>query len=119
MTRSEWNSGYGNLVEIRHPNGYVTRYGHLSRRLVQAGQHVRIDQEIGRVGHTGLATGPHLHFEVLVNGEQRNSLTLFKGMSGLPVAKAETDTFARLRDALMAKLNGIGQNTATSLAVVH
>jgi murein DD-endopeptidase MepM/ murein hydrolase activator NlpD len=119
VTRSEWSSGYGNLIEIRHPNGYVTRYGHLSRRLVHAGERVKIDQEIGRVGHTGLATGPHLHFEVLINGEQRNSLTAFKGSSGLPIAKTEADTFAHLRDALLAKLNAIGRNTATTLAAVQ
>ena len=115
VLRSEWSNGYGNLIEIRHMNGYITRYGHLSQKFVKAGQRVKIDQRIGLVGHTGLATGPHLHFEVLVNGEQRNALTLFRGLSGLPVAKAETDTFARLRDALMAQLNTIGHNTASSL----
>jgi murein DD-endopeptidase MepM/ murein hydrolase activator NlpD len=119
VLRSGWSDGYGNLIEIRHPNGYVTRYGHLSKRLVRAGERVKIDEVIGRVGHTGLATGPHLHFEVLVNGEQRNSLTLFRHMSGLPIAKAEADTFAHLRDAMLAKLNGIASNTATSLASVH
>jgi murein DD-endopeptidase MepM/ murein hydrolase activator NlpD len=118
VLRSEWSNGYGNLIEIRHPNGYVTRYGHLSRRLVNAGQHVKIDQEIGKVGHTGLATGPHLHFEVLVNGEQRNSLTAFKGSSGLPIAKSEIDTFAQLRDQLLTRLNAIGRNTATTLAAL-
>jgi murein DD-endopeptidase MepM/ murein hydrolase activator NlpD len=119
VLRSEMTSGYGNLIEVRHTNGYITRYGHLSKRLVQAGQRVKIDQKIGEVGHTGLATGPHLHFEVLVNGEQRNAVTLFKHLSGLPIARAEADTFARLRDALLGKLNGIGHNTATTLASVH
>ena len=116
VLRSEWNSGYGNLIEIRHPNGYVTRYGHLSKRLVYAGQRVKIDQEIGRVGHTGLATGPHLHFEVLVNGQQRDSRFAFKASSGLPIAKSEVDSFAHLRDQLLARLNAVGHNTALSLA---
>jgi murein DD-endopeptidase MepM/ murein hydrolase activator NlpD len=119
VLRSEWSSGYGNLIEIRHPNGYVTRYGHLSAKLVHAGEHVKIDQPIGKVGHTGLATGPHLHFEVLINGEQRNSLQAFKGSSGLPIAKSEVDSFAHLRDQLLARLNAIGRNTATTLAAVH
>ena len=121
VLQAGWSGGYGRLVEIRHMNGYVTRYGHLSSisKGVYPGARVKIDQTIGEVGHTGLATGPHLHFEVLVGGEQRNSLTLFKRMSGLPVAKAEADTFARLRDALLGKLNAIGSNTAVSLAVVH
>jgi hypothetical protein len=56
---------------------------------------------------------------VLINGEQRNSLTAFKGSSGLPIAKTEADTFAHLRDALLAKLNAIGRNTATTLAAVQ
>jgi murein DD-endopeptidase MepM/ murein hydrolase activator NlpD len=115
VLRSGMTEGYGNLIEIRHINGYVTRYGHLSSRLVYAGQRVKIDQKIGEVGHTGLATGPHLHFEVLVNGEQRNALTLFRGLSGSPVSTAETDTFARLRDALLLKLNAVSRNSATAL----
>ena len=115
VLRSELTSGYGNLIEIRHPNGYITRYGHLSSKLVHAGERVKIDQPIGRVGHTGLATGPHLHFEVLVNGEQRDSRVAFKGSSGLPIAKSEIDTFAQLRDQLLSKLNAIGRNTASTL----
>jgi murein DD-endopeptidase MepM/ murein hydrolase activator NlpD len=113
-----WNSGYGNLVQIRHPNGYVTRYGHLSKILVHAGDRVKIDQVVGRVGHTGLATGPHLHFEVLVNGEQRNSLTAFKASSGTPVPKSELPVFQSLRDQLLAKLDVVDVNTATTLQAV-
>lgn len=62
--------GYGTLVEIRHPNGYSTRYAHLSSIAdgVVAGAAVRRGQRIGRVGMTGLATGPHLHYEVRRGG---------------------------------------------------
>jgi murein DD-endopeptidase MepM/ murein hydrolase activator NlpD len=116
-----WNNGYGKLVQIRHMNGYVTRYGHLSSIAegIYAGARVKMEQQIGRVGHTGLATGPHLHFEVLINGEQRDSRTAFGRSSGLPIAKSEIDSFAHLRDQLLARLNTIGRNTATSLAAVH
>lgn len=60
--------GYGNTIEVRHTAGVVTRYGHLSRILVRRGQSVRQHQTIGAVGSTGYSTGPHLHFEYLVNG---------------------------------------------------
>jgi hypothetical protein len=60
-----WHEGYGQLIEIRHPNGESTRYGHLSKIYVRIGQIVsRGKTLIGRVGSTGLSTGPHLHFEV-------------------------------------------------------
>ncbi|HOW28662.1 MAG TPA: M23 family metallopeptidase, partial [Elusimicrobiota bacterium] len=59
-----WNRGLGNLVIIKHAGGIRTWYGHLSSIAVEPGQNVRRGQLIGRVGSTGLATGPHLHFEV-------------------------------------------------------
>ncbi len=67
---SDWRGGYGNLVEVQHPNGYTTRYGHLSRIPggVRPGTAVRQGDVIGYVGATGLATGPHLHYEVRRHG---------------------------------------------------
>jgi murein DD-endopeptidase MepM/ murein hydrolase activator NlpD len=65
-----WESGYGKYVRIRHSNGYETAYGHMTAfaRSTQAGKRVRQGQIIGYVGSTGLSTGPHLHYEILVNG---------------------------------------------------
>ena len=70
VTKAEWDSGYGRRIELQHANGYVTAYSHLSRfgRGVQPGTRVRQGQIIGYVGNTGLSTGPHLHYEVIVNG---------------------------------------------------
>jgi murein DD-endopeptidase MepM/ murein hydrolase activator NlpD len=65
VVRSGWNSGgYGNLVDIRHPDGSLTRYAHNSRLLVETGQQVRGGQQIAEMGSTGFSTGPHLHFEI-------------------------------------------------------
>lgn len=71
VTFAGWMGGYGNMVEVRHvikrksgTRVLSTRYGHLSEILVHEGQHVRLYQLIGRVGSTGISTGPHLHFEV-------------------------------------------------------
>lgn len=63
-----WESGYGNTVRIDHGFGVVTRYAHASKLLVRKGQRVERGQEIARVGATGLATSPHLHYEVILNG---------------------------------------------------
>lgn len=70
--------GYGNVVFIRHPNGYETRYAHMSgfARGIRSGARVEQKQVIGYVGSTGLSTGPHLHYEVLVNGSHTNPLTI-------------------------------------------
>jgi murein DD-endopeptidase MepM/ murein hydrolase activator NlpD len=77
VTFSGWMGGYGNMIEIRHAmrggRTRFTRYGHLSSILVHEGQHVGLGKLIGRVGSTGISTGPHLHFEVRdENGVARN-----------------------------------------------
>jgi len=64
--------GYGKLVEINHGNGYVTRYGHNSSLAVKVGDRVIKGQPIARIGNTGRSTGPHVHFEVLLNGRVVN-----------------------------------------------
>jgi murein DD-endopeptidase MepM/ murein hydrolase activator NlpD len=63
-----WESGYGNLVVLDHHNGIATAYAHQSRIAVACNQNVTQGQVIGYVGCTGFCTGPHLHFEVRVNG---------------------------------------------------
>lgn len=76
VIESAYNSANGNYVFIQHGNNIITRYLHLSRREVRRGDRVRQGQNIGRVGATGLATGPHLHYEFLVNGAHRNPRTV-------------------------------------------
>jgi len=65
-------SGYGNLVEINHGNGYMTRYGHNLENLVKVGETVKKGQIISKMGTSGRSTGPHVHFEVIVNGQTVN-----------------------------------------------
>lgn len=64
-----WSGGYGNMVEIEHENDLSTRYGHLSMITVAEGQYVSPGTVLGRVGSTGRSTGPHLHYEVRIDGE--------------------------------------------------
>ncbi|MEO8764325.1 MAG: M23 family metallopeptidase [Ginsengibacter sp.] len=64
--------GFGNCIMLRHGNGFETLYGHLSKILVNVGQQIEIGQQIGNIGSTGRSTGPHLHYEVHMNGQQIN-----------------------------------------------
>ena len=68
-------TGYGNLVEINHGDGFVTRYAHNARTLVQVGQTVKRGESVALMGSTGRSTGPHVHFEVLRNGRQVDPLS--------------------------------------------
>lgn len=72
VARAGWASGYGYVVYINHPDGRQTRYGHLSKVLVRAGQTVKQGEKIALSGNTGRSTGPHVHFEILINGSQVN-----------------------------------------------
>ncbi|PQA81433.1 hypothetical protein C5F52_19735 [Limnohabitans sp. TS-CS-82] len=65
VTRSGWDTSYGNVVEISHLEGFTTRYAHLSKRIVQEGQKVQRGEAIAQLGSTGRSTGPHLHYEVM------------------------------------------------------
>lgn len=72
---SGWESGYGNVIKINHSNGTQSIYGHCSKLFVKAGQAVKKGQKIGAVGSTGNSTGPHLHFEIRINGKPVNPIS--------------------------------------------
>ncbi|HEY2377191.1 MAG TPA: M23 family metallopeptidase [Gemmatimonadaceae bacterium] len=118
VVRAGWGSGYGNVLEIRHRNGFVSRYGHLRGFAagLRVGSHVAIGQTVAYVGMTGLATGPHLHFEVLVDGVQRDPRSALRDRSGDPVPSSERPAFERQRSQLMALLEAQSPETATGLA---
>ncbi len=88
-----WQGGYGNTVVVRHRNGHSTLYAHLSKIHVRKGQSVTQGQDIGAVGSTGTATGPHLHFEFRVNGVHRDPLTLARQSESRPISSAAKASF--------------------------
>ena len=79
VSRAGWASGYGNLVEISHGNGMQTRYGHMSKLIVEPNTRVRRGQIIGLMGSTGRSTGSHLHYEVRVDGTAINPVPFIAG----------------------------------------
>jgi murein DD-endopeptidase MepM/ murein hydrolase activator NlpD len=101
--------GYGRLIVIRHPNGYETYYGHLARisKDVHNGTRVNQGQVIGYVGQSGLATGPHLHYEVRINHKSVNPLAL-KMPSGESIP-----------DSLMAEFRSFRNQMDTELASIR
>lgn len=96
VTWAARNGSFGNLVVLQHQGSFETKYAHLSRFAVKKGERVRQGQVIGYVGATGGATGPHLHYEFLMNGVHQNPRTVH---NKLPKAKAiEEDEIGRFKD---------------------
>ncbi|GAA5315697.1 MAG: peptidoglycan DD-metalloendopeptidase family protein [Candidatus Pelagadaptatus aseana] len=104
--------GYGNTVIIQHGQTYKTLYAHLNkfRRGVRSGSRVKQGQIIGYVGSTGLATGPHLHYEFYVNGAVRNPVTV-KLPKAKSIAKSELNRFKQQTQPLLANMDGFHQQT--------
>ena len=76
VMESSYNQFNGNYVFIRHNGNYVTKYLHMTKRMVKNGQRIKQGQTIGTLGGTGRVTGPHLHYEFLVNGNHQNPRTV-------------------------------------------
>lgn len=112
VTFAGWTSGGGRTVRIRHASGYVSGYLHLSALAsgIRPGAHVLQGQIIGRVGSTGLATGPHLHYELKKAGANVNPLAEHQKLPpGEPVPPDQLDAFKAERDKAMARLQLDGQ----------
>jgi murein DD-endopeptidase MepM/ murein hydrolase activator NlpD len=97
-------NGYGNVIEIRHGNQRSTLYAHLSRIDVRQGQRVEQGARIGAVGATGWATGPHLHFEVKVGGQQQDPMIMAKASEAVTLSPAGKAEFAQLARSVKGQL---------------
>jgi murein DD-endopeptidase MepM/ murein hydrolase activator NlpD len=100
-----WSGGFGRMVRVKHRNGYMSSYAHLSRfaRGLSVGQHVAQKQLVGFVGATGLATGPHLDFRMAQNGRFIDPLRL-RIDSGEPIPPRARSRFVKLRETRLAEL---------------
>ena len=115
VTFSGFKGGNGNLIVLKHSNGYETYYLHLSQRLVRTGQTVQQGQRVGLSGMTGLASGPHLDFRIKQNGNFVNFERL-KLPPSEPVAKSQMAAFTELRDKWLAKLHEAPASTQVASA---
>jgi len=97
-------NGFGNVVFIKHRNSHTTVYAHLSRIAVKRGQQVSQGQNIGTVGATGWATGPHLHYEFRVNGNHQNPLAIARKSESIPVSPTAKPVFMRFASTVRQQL---------------
>ncbi|MCG9598096.1 peptidoglycan DD-metalloendopeptidase family protein [Vibrio sp. Isolate25] len=112
VQKSSYNQFNGNYVFIKHSNTYITKYLHLTKRKVKTGQRVKQGQTIGTLGGTGRVTGPHLHYEFLVNGVHKNPRTVKLPQSKSLTGKDKT-TFIANANLRLSKLERYGDLLAT------
>jgi murein DD-endopeptidase MepM/ murein hydrolase activator NlpD len=89
-------NGYGNVVMVKHGGNVTTLYAHLSRLNVRSGQRVQQGENVGLVGATGWATGPHLHFEYRVNGVFKDPMTIARQADAVPLTASLRPAFERV-----------------------
>lgn len=106
-------NGFGNVVFIKHRNNHSTVYAHLSRINVQKGQSVSQGQNVGAVGSTGWATGPHLHFEFRVNGAHQDPMTIAQQNDTIPLSAAAQPLFRKLASNVKQQLQAAADITQT------
>ena len=106
-----WQNGYGNVIHVMHSNDRATVYAHLSRIDVAKGDKVVQGDTIGAVGQTGWATGPHLHFEIKVDGVQQDPVLFAQSSESIAVAPVDKQRFAELTQSVRAQL-GVAQTLA-------
>ena len=100
-----WQNGYGNIIEIQHKDNQLTKFAHLSRIDVRAGQKVAQGDFIGAVGSTGASTGPHLHFEFRVKGEPQDPLEIARNSENIPVTPAARARFDAVAKGMRQQLD--------------
>jgi murein DD-endopeptidase MepM/ murein hydrolase activator NlpD len=100
-----WQNGYGNVVEIKHRAQRSTVYAHMSRINVRRGAHVEQGQNLGAVGMTGWATGPHLHFEVKVGGVQEDPMIMARSAETVELSAAAKTQFVQLAQSMKGQLD--------------
>ena len=108
VTQSGYNSLNGNFVFIKHGGNYETKYLHLQKRLVKTGDRVRQGKTIGTLGSTGRVTGPHLHYEFLVNGVHRNPRTVQLPQSD-SISRSERHAFLQQAERMANQLDSTQQ----------
>jgi murein DD-endopeptidase MepM/ murein hydrolase activator NlpD len=109
-------NGYGNVIMLNHPNKYTTVYGHLSRYAagLHQGQRVAQGDVIGYVGMTGLASGPHLHYEVKIDGLQRDPLRVALP-NAQPISGSSKVAFQKFSDSFVARLEQLRNTNLAKL----
>lgn len=117
VTQASFTGPNGNFVVIQHGQQYTTKYLHLQKRGVRAGERVKQGQLIGWVGATGYATGPHLHYEFLVNGVHRNPATIVHQLpKAMHLAAAERNRFKQQISAVQTQLAAYTQQNKLAAA---
>jgi murein DD-endopeptidase MepM/ murein hydrolase activator NlpD len=106
VVRAGRNGGYGNFISVKHANGWVSQYAHLDKILVKKGQRVSQKEMIGRVGSTGMSTGPHLHYELKHNGKFVNPAAQ-RFARGKSLSGTELEAFKKSIPSLLERMKSV------------